>query len=201
MNRWKYAFLGVALALVMPAQADPPDGWRIAGSSPTDYEFGVDTQVAYAGSRSSGFIKSKVEHPLGFGTLMQRFTAINYRGSRMRLSGYLKTDQAQRGQMWLRIDGPGNEVLGFDNMDSRPITGSSGWKRYEVVLDVPQTATNIAFGFFLWGSGTVWADEFKLERVDASVAVTAPDNGARYDGPRNLNFEQHLPAAAAKTTN
>lgn len=194
MNRWKHSFLCVVLVLVMPAHADPPAGWRISGSRPADYDFGVDTQVAYTGSHSSGFIKARVEHPHGYGTLMQKFTAGNYRGSRLRLTGYLKTDQVERAQMWLRIDGPGDQVLGFDNMDSRPINGTSDWKRYEVVLDVPQTTTNIAFGFFLWGSGTLWADAFKLERVDASVAVTAPDNGARYDEPRNLNFEPRLPA-------
>jgi hypothetical protein len=77
-----------------------------------------------------------------------------------------------------------------DNMDSRPITNTADWRRYEIVLDVPQSATSIAFGFFLWGSGTVWADDFKLERVDASVPRTVGDNGARLDEPRNLNFDR-----------
>lgn len=45
------------------------------------------------------------------------------------------------------------------------------------------------FGFFLRGSGTIGADGFRLERVDASVPLTVLNNGTRPDEPRNLNFE------------
>jgi hypothetical protein len=167
--------------------AAPPDGWLIAGSKPGDFEIGTDTHTSYDG-KTSGFIKSKVESPQGFGTLMQTFAADHYRGSRIRLSGYLKTDLAQRGQMWLRIDGPENKVLSFDNMDSRPITGTADWKRYEIVLDVPTESINIAFGFFLSGSGTIWGDVFKIEKVDSSVALTSSVAGVPKE-PQNLSFE------------
>jgi len=46
----------------------------------------------------------------------------------------------------------------------------------------------VAFGFFLFGGGQVWADDFKLERVSESTPVT----GKRQDRPptpTNLDFE------------
>ena len=186
----KLAMVALAMLLCLPVRADAPEGWRIAGSRPADFEFGIDTHVVHAGSTGSGYIRRVGGSSPGFGTLMQLFNAGNYRDTRVRLSAYLKTERAQRGQMWLRIDGPGDQVLGFDNMDARPITNTADWRRYEIVLDVPQSATSIAFGFFLSGSGTVWADDFKLERVDTSVPRTVGDNGARLDEPRNLNFDR-----------
>ena len=88
------------------------------------------------------------------------------------------------------IDGPGDQILGFDNRESRPVTGTREWRLYEGVLDVPASATNIAFGFLLHGSGELWADGFRLEPVSGAVPLTVPDNGVRPLEPRNLNFSE-----------
>jgi hypothetical protein len=90
--------------------------------------------------------------------------------------------------MWLRIDGDAGKVLGFDNMDSRPVSGTTEWKRYDIVLDVPAAARDIAFGFFLTGNGEVWADGFKIDKVDQSVSATAAAPQLK-DEPANLDFE------------
>jgi len=37
--------------------------------------------------------------------------------------------------------------VAFDNMQDRAIKGTTDWRRYEVVLDVPEDATGIAPGF------------------------------------------------------
>jgi len=47
----------------------------------------------------------------------------------------------------------GTEVIAFDNMQKRAINGTTGWQRYEVVLDVPKDATVVAFGILLNGGG------------------------------------------------
>ena len=114
--------------------------------------------------------------------------ADEYRGGRWKLSARIRTADAHKAQMWMRVDGPGGTMKAFDNMDDRPITGDTGWKRYEIVLDVPADSTAVAFGFFLFGGGQVWADDFKLERVSESTPVT----GKRQDRPptpTNLDFE------------
>jgi hypothetical protein len=51
--------------------------------------------------------------------------------------------------LWMRVDGQEPKMLAFDNMQGRPIQGTTAWKRYEVILDVDPQATAIAFGI-LW---------------------------------------------------
>ena len=43
---------------------------------------------------------------------------------------------------------------------------------FEIVLDVPKNAVNVAFGFKLYGKGVVWADDFNLEEVSISTPLT-----------------------------
>ncbi len=106
---------GTGLAL-----AEIPHGWSVAGSAPTDYEFtrGITTP---AGGRSSAQIAAKpgaaADH---FGALMQTIDAASYQGSRMRLSAALRSEDALRAQLWMRVDGSEGKVLAFDSMDSRP---------------------------------------------------------------------------------
>ena len=71
----------------------------------------------------------------------------------------------------MRLDGV-KRMLGFDNMDGRPVKGTTGWKRYEITLDVPESAVNIAFGFFVIEKGKAWADDFLLEAVGKDVPPT-----------------------------
>ena len=175
------ACLGVSIA-----GAEVPYGWHVAGGAPTEYEF---SQTAVASSGKYGaLIRAKSATASGFGTLMQTIAADDYRGGRWRLSGYMKTDQAARAQMWMRVDGADKAILGFDNMDSRPVAGTTDWKRYEIVLDVPQGSIDIAFGFFLAGSGKVWGDNFKLEKVDATVPTTS-SAPSMPKAPANPDFE------------
>ena len=73
-----------------------------------------------------------------------------------------------------------------DGKEDRTIKGTSDWKKYEIVLDVPEKASNIAFGVMLGGTGQVWFDNIKFEIVDKSVPVT--DIYAKE--PVNLDFEK-----------
>ena len=43
-----------------------------------------------------------------------------------------------------------------------------------LVLDVPQEAVSIMFGFGIAGAGQVWADDFELEVVSSDVMPTHP---------------------------
>ena len=73
----------------------------------------------------------------GFGTLMQMIAADDYRGGRWKLiRAHAHGRRARRRRLWMRVDGPDRKVNAFDNMDDRPVTGDSEWKRYEIVLDV-----------------------------------------------------------------
>lgn len=178
----------LGLAVTGPARAAPPAGWLIAGSAPANYAFAVDTATPVKGSKSASITAKPTAASNGFATLMQMIAADDYRGSRLRLSGYLRTADADRSQMWMRVDGPNHQVQAFDNMDSRPVTGTTGWKRYDIVLDVPQTSVDVAFGFFLAGSGKVWGADFQLDKVGTAVPVTSQEPILPRN-PTNLNFE------------
>lgn len=185
-HRLMAAMLGLALGEL--AWAAPPPGWIIAGNAPANYVFSVEAATPVSGSKSASITAKPAAASNGFGTLMQVIAADDYRGTRLRLSGYLRTADAERSQMWMRVDGPNHEALAFDNMDSRPVTGTTGWKRYDIVLDVPQTSVDIAFGFFLAGSGKAWGADFQLDKVGTAVPVTAQDPILPRK-PVNLNFE------------
>lgn len=163
-----------AIALIVGASfasGTVPKGWLLAGSAPNDYRVSADEAVRHGGKSSAllEFVGKKAE---GFGTLMQIFSAENYRGKRLRLIGWIKTENADTAQMWLRLDGD-NKTVGFDNMQNRLLRGTQDWKKCEIVLDVPADAVNIAFGFIVSGTGKAWADDFKFDIVDEKVAVTA----------------------------
>lgn len=171
------------LLLIAPAPlaraqtADLPPGWLRAGDHPADYEMGIDPRGGQAGGRCA-FIRAKAD-PQGFGTLMQMFDASEYAGKRLRLSALVRWEGiAGWAGLWMRIDGatpPGSQMpamLGFDNMQDRPLTGRSGWARQAVVLDVPGEARQIGFGILLYGPGQAWMDDLKLEPVGTDVKVT-----------------------------
>lgn len=89
--------------------------------------------------------------------------------------------------LWLRIGGYKNEELGFDNMGDRPIKGSSGWAKCEIIMDVPENAATLNFGALLAGGGKIWFDAIAFEVVDQSAEPTAKAKIPAF--PVNTNFE------------
>ena len=166
--------------------------WFMAGSDPQDYELGIDTNVTH-NNKNSGYIKAKVADPRGFGTMMQMFKANNYLNKRMRFSADVRSEgiEAWAG-LWMRIDGPTQHVpLGFDNMQNRPIKGTTDWQKYEVVLDVPPESVNIAFGILLTGKGRAWLSGVQFEEVGVDVPTTSQEGHEEFpDKPGNLDFAE-----------
>jgi hypothetical protein len=74
-------------------------------------------------------LKSIVSKADGFGTLMQTFKADSFRTKRIRFSGYVRSKEVMDwAGLWLRVDGSnGGEMLAFDNMQDRPIKGTTDW--------------------------------------------------------------------------
>jgi RNA polymerase sigma factor (sigma-70 family) len=167
-------------------------GWHMSGSHPANYDHGR-AEGASPDGKPVARLWSITETPTsgGFGTLMQMVVANDFLDRRMQLSGALRTrDVDGRAGLWMRIDGPGSESLGFDNMDDRPVTGTSDWARHTVVLDVPPEATAVAFGVLLIGTGQVWMADFRLDEVGEDVPVTAMQGQRLAPHPVNLDFAQ-----------
>ncbi len=168
-----------------------PNGWISAGSAPKDFDMGADHAAGHAG-KACGFLKAKVAKPSGFGTLMQMCKADGYLGKRVRMSAWVRADHVTGwAGVWMRVDGTDNKMLAFDNMRSRPITGTQGWTKAQVVLDVAPEASALAFGILLDGPGVVWIDDVQFEVVDKSVATTGVGMGPSLAAaPQNLDFEK-----------
>jgi len=166
-----------------------PSGWIASGSHSENYEMGIDHKVYHSAS-ASGYIKSRASAQ-GFGTLMQICNADKYLGERLRMSGYVKTEQVVNwAGLWMRVDGVDNKSVSFDNMQNRPIKGTTDWQKYEIVLDVPKGSTQLAFGILLTGKGQAWVDDLRFDIVDENVPVTdLKQERILPEEPINLNFE------------
>lgn len=120
-----------------------------------------------------------------FGVATATFPVKDAAGKRIRFSGYIKTDGVTAGYagLWWRVDGPSG-VLAFDNMQSRGVSGTSDWRRYDIELPVAATATNINFGALFPGHGTAWFDDLTVELDGTPYA-----NNDMFD----LDFESSSP--------
>ena len=190
-----------------------PQLW--GGTANQAFEIGSDYGELHEG-RASGFIRTLVPKlgPSQFGTLTQAVRADAFVGSRIRLSGWLRTTgpiTEEGAGLWLRVDGASSTV--FDNMANRRITRASDWQEFSIVADVPDDAIGIVFGVIFKSPGIVWADDFRLEVVDKSVPMTAVMEPTLLDtaslhrayevapmAPRNLDFEGVVTPASRPDT-
>jgi hypothetical protein len=190
--------LATSVALLSPSvlsAQEAPKGWIQAGANPGDYEMSVDPHGGRTGA-ACAYIKAKTPDSRTFGTLMQTFDAAEYKGKRLRLSAWVRSaDIRNWAGLWMRVDGPPDSrgvptLLGFDNMQSRPIKGTTDWKRHEVVLDVPAEARSVNFGILLSGAGQAWLDGVAFDLVGSEVVVTTRQQPLP-KRPVNLDFEEH----------
>jgi len=164
-----------------------PQGWSKAGSSPADYNMGVDENITFDGDKSA-FIESNKAENNGFGTLMQNASVEGYRGKRVQLTVYTQNVSGWSGG-WFRVDGEQEKPLAFDNMNNRPIKGTNDWSKYTMVLDIPNNAVNMAYGALLFGNGKVWFDNLSFKIVDYKISVTDLYAKTAQKKAKNLSFE------------
>lgn len=172
---------------------DLPEGWYKAGSKPKSYEMGIDKGAGQDG-KNAATIKSIEKKINGFGTLMQQSKPGKFIGKRIKMTGYVKSENVKKwAGLWLRVDETGSKKeLSFDNMVDRPIKGTTAWKKYEIVVDVPNTAALISYGALIYGSGQIWFDKLALEIVADSVKTTGLNISRPFivNEPFNLDFEK-----------
>lgn len=167
-----------------------PEGWIRSGHAARHYRVGVDRQHRAAWIETRPDIAARVTED-DFCTLMQSVDASRFRGQRLRLASELKAEGVDGGvTLWFRIDGPLGS-LRFENLErystGGPLSGDTGWTGRQIVLDVPQEATTLNYGFYVKGRGRGLARAFDLAEVDANHPVNTPDTSA-LKGPTNLDF-------------
>jgi hypothetical protein len=176
-----------------------PAGWAKHGSKSEAFEVGVDETNSWGGMPSA-YVKSVSDDAReNFGGMMQSISADQYKNQRVRLSGWVKTAEVtDAGRLWLRIDGPGGvgNQLGFDNLGNRAPKGTTDWQEYSIVLDVPDNAASLNYGFLLRGTGEAWANAVTIEPVGSDVPTTNMNNKrkAAPTTPQNLGFKTEPPS-------
>ena len=147
------------------------DGWTTFGSGVL-YDVAADPAVQYDGAPSVAIRAHAGQTDIQkFAASAQYFDATPFVGERVRFSAYVKTDGAASGGLWMRVDGDAG-FLAFDNMGDRPIVGTTDWKQYSVVLDIPVGSRRVVYGALLSGAGTLWISKPRVEVVGSEVAVT-----------------------------
>ena len=175
-------FVSLASSLFLPSvflvQAQVPGvfpkGW--GGGPAGAYELRIDRTVKHGGTASASLKRIAGPGMPSAGTVVQAFKADDYRGKRLRLTGHLKSNEVKGwAGLWVRVDSEKDGTVAFDNMQDRPIKGTTDLKEYEIVLHVPDSSSQIHFGAVLSGEGQIWVDDFKFEVVGADVKLTAKE--------------------------
>lgn len=185
-----------------------PDGWIHAGNNTQQFNVGFDIKEVLHGGKSA-FLESTSENPYGFTTLMQSCNVLKFKGKRVRMTGYIKSEGKQdSAMMWIKIDDYEKKIIAdFDNMYNRPVIGKKDWTKCEIVFDVPDSDCELFFGVILSGSGKVWFDNVSFEIVGNYINKTAffsnspllqeyinrkktGPNGLPEKLPINLDFEE-----------
>jgi hypothetical protein len=184
---------GVSLMIFGFTTNELPKNWFKSGSKSESYKVATDSIIFQSGKKSVSIasLDSSIE---GFETIMQSCSARNFLGTRIKMTGYIKSENvADWAGMWLRIDSktPG-ESLGFDNMQDRPIIGNSDWTKCEIVMDVPAESITLKFGALISGTGKIWFDNVSFEILDnASPKISEELNSLPLpEKPQNLDFEE-----------
>jgi hypothetical protein len=175
-------------------------GWKLSGTHPDLYQIFVDRAERHEG-QSSGTIVCTRARCADPGTLMQSFRADEYRGQRVRLSAWVKTKDAGRANLWMRVVGVDSEVLAFDDMSDRPKSGTLDWRRQEIVLSVPQGSVLIELGLSLEGRGQAWLDDVSLETVDKKFRTTGRRVSGTPSGSQNAETREQIAAKPLQPVN
>jgi hypothetical protein len=171
-----------------PSVAEKPGpikGWNAMNWYPGDqYEYGISNEVFYKDQKCA-FIRSATDEPFMFGELSQLFKAKHYRNKRMRFSAAIKSDVIDMSAaLLMKVEGPSRQMLCYDDMYGRNISGTREWEYYKVVLDVPEESDYINFGIRVQGRGEVWMSSVTFEETkDEPTADPLYANE-----PSNLDF-------------
>jgi hypothetical protein len=144
-----------------------PIGWFnsfgfVSGVS-TDYQIRIAPRSEELAAGTCAVLE-KATAALGeFGSLMQRCPGRFLAGRTVRIEGELRTDNVSDwAGLWLRADADDEANLFFDNMEGRPVRGTTMWARYFIDAPLPRNTDWLNYGVVLSGAGVLYADDIRL---------------------------------------
>jgi len=134
-------------------------------------------------SSSKPFDPNDENNRLGY--FCQTFSAVPFRGSRIKFSSSLKTENV-KGQAYLVL--MVNSVstrLALSTMDLEGLAGDNDWTELSQVLDVSEFAYSVTIWLQMVGSGKAYYSKVSVEAVSEDVPTTDSNHQ-----PRNLDFTE-----------
>lgn len=185
----------ILFLLAGPSLAELPQSWEMFSHSPRQFLASREETQSHQGVGCGRLLSQGTVSSKQWASLLQKIDAKAYRGRRLTLRGYLKGDSVKGwAGLWLRIDGPNEETLGFENSDKTPIRGTTDWTPYLIEMDVPLKAQEIHFGLLLAGGGDVRIDTLELTSSGptkpAQPIISHLRARALPSEPSNLDFEK-----------
>ncbi len=186
-------------------QPDHTKGWSLGFSrgGAVGYLVQLDSSTASDGRFSLSIEPDPAGTTRRFGAC---FSAIptDFSGSEITLKAFLKTENISEDGMaglWMRIDGEG-EMLAFDNMQDRPVKGTTDWKEYTVTLSLSDEAKTVNIGGLMTGTGKMWVDNFRLfvdgrplaEVPAKKLATYAAQADTAFDHGSDITIDELTPA-------
>jgi C-terminal processing protease CtpA/Prc len=158
-----------------------PIGWSSFGNE--KYLIEIDSTIVHGGKNSLSITNTSdlIDYRAWSFSLPN-----NYYGKKIKLSGYLKTENVSDGfaSLWLRID----PSIAFDNMAERNLKGTNDWQKFEITLNMePDNTEQIVFGGLLIGKGKVWIDDLEIVIDNSKVQDLKPYERNKY--PADLDKE------------
>jgi len=145
-----------------------PANWSFVTTQPKIYRTGYDT-VANSQTPRSVVIRSLTQSAEGYAGLIQKCNATPYRGQRVRISVWIKTDAvngAAQFSFFVNDQAGVKLAVGGDG-----VGGLRYWRQYAAVVDVPEEAATLFYGMTLNGAGKAWFNALQIDVVPNTVKL------------------------------
>jgi hypothetical protein len=189
-----------------PAEVAPlrlPKDWLVRGTAPDKYLITSDKAHAMSG-QSSVLIAAHDRNVAAttFASLLQSVVAEPWLGKRVVFTVNIEPGEwfGDDVAVWIRALDASNVVISYNEWEAAYV--KKDWQKQSVAIDVPWSATEIAYGVNVHGSSKMWIDGAQFDAVDKNVevgarnipsrlGVTAQDASERgpLALPSNLDFE------------
>jgi hypothetical protein len=156
-----------------------PDGWRWTSmrSDTANCSAFADKRPTFTAERPVS-IRCTSESP-GYAAARFNFPVDALRGKRAGLFADVRVENVSKGsRLWLRVDRPGQFGAASDDMENRPLIGTSEWVTVAVQVDVPSDASTLFGGIALEGSGKISVTNIRLEAVSTNFEMESNTNTA-----------------------
>lgn len=106
-------------------------------------------------------------------SVVQMVEALKFKGKTAKISVSIKVEQASAGanaQIWARADRLGSREFVAATTSDNPAM-SSAWKRYELMLELPQDIYTIKLALVFLGEGKAYFDDVKIDILENGKKV------------------------------